>query len=72
MLMGGCALRAGKWSMGGHLQGLWMELGGSVRVSSVGGAGMSKLLAVGWGLALSMSLSLFLLFPFKKNFFFGG
>ena len=58
--------------MGGHLQGLWVELGGSVRVSSVAGAGMSKLLAVGWGLALSMSLSLFLLFPLKKNCFFGG
>ena len=72
MLMGGCALRAGRWSMGGHLQGLWVELGGSVRVSSVAGAGMSKLLAVGWGLALSMSLSLLLLFPIQKNCFFGG
>ena len=46
--------------------GPWMELGGSVRVSSVGGAGMSKLLAAGWGLALSMSLSFFFLFPFQK------
>ena len=54
--------------------GPWMELGGSVRVSSVGGAGMSKLLAAGWGLALSMSLSFFFCFLFKNNqfIFIGG
>lgn len=40
--------KARRWSRGGHLQGLWMELGGSGGVSSVGRSWDEQPAGQGW------------------------